>query len=167
MFAASESPRFLVDQNVGKLAVYLRMLGFDTRRFGSGPDKQLVSEALNEGRIILTRDHLLAERRLVKKGSLKVTLFKTEVAEDQLRQLLSDMVFRSFICPFSRCIECNYPLYPVMKDTLSERVPPYVYQNQTEFKECHHCGRVFWKGSHWQAMQELLRRVGVDNNTSC
>ncbi|PKH46410.1 hypothetical protein KKB3_00509 [Dehalococcoides mccartyi] len=167
MFAVSEPPRFLVDQNVGKLAVYLRMLGFDARRFGNGSDRQLLSEALAEGRVILTRDHLLRERRLVKKGNLKVMLFEIEVAEDQLRQLLSDMALHSFILPFSRCIECNYPLYPVMKETLSEKVPLYVYQNQTEFKECHHCGRVFWKGSHWQAMQEVLNRLGVDNNPSC
>ncbi|MFH0913937.1 MAG: DUF5615 family PIN-like protein, partial [Chloroflexota bacterium] len=76
-----DSPKFLVDQNVGKLARWLRMMGYDATFFTGDDDSEMVSRALKEGRIVLTRDTRIMQRRVVTSGKLKVILLETDEPE--------------------------------------------------------------------------------------
>ena len=149
-------PKFIADQNVGKLARWLRLMGYDAAFFGHGSDTALVSQAMAEGRVILTRDHELLKRRLVNSGKLRVAVFDTAVPEEQLCQLIKKFHLNVRFRPFSICIECNHLLEARRPEDVRERVPPYVFQTQTEFVECPQCRRIYWPGSHWQALNREL-----------
>ncbi|PPD57495.1 Mut7-C RNAse domain-containing protein [Dehalogenimonas etheniformans] len=151
-----ELPRFIVDQNVGKLARWLRLLGYDAVFFTGEDDTRMVKQALAENRILLTRDTAIQRRRVVTSGSLKVMTFETEDAEVQMGQLLAQFQLVGLSHPFPRCLEDNSLLRPIDKLAIEKRVPRYTFESQEEFMECPMCGRVYWRGTHWQALKRRL-----------
>ncbi len=156
---SAESPKFIVDQNVGKLAKWLRLMGFDTIFFEAGDDSRLVSRAVAEGRILLTRDTEIAERRLARTGRLCVLVLSTEDPAAQIRQVVEALHLDRHLHPFTRCLEDNSPLAPVEKEQVRELVPPYVFKTQDEFVQCPACRRIYWKGTHWAAMVRRLAQI--------
>ena len=152
----SDTPRFIVDHNVGKLARWLRLMGYDARFFRRGADSELVAIALKEGRVIVTRDSRIMLRRLVTKGRLRALLVRSDRHQEQVRQLIADLQLDYRYNPFSRCLECNQPLLERKKAELKELVPPYVLKTQEQFRQCPSCGRIYWRGTHWRAMARRL-----------
>lgn len=154
--------RFIVDENVGKLARWLRMLGYDSVFFNGEDDSQMVRQALSESRILLTRDTGVMKRRVVNQGRLKAVLFRTEEPEQQMRQLASAIDLKSSSHPFTICLECNRPLIDKIPAEVKDRVPPYVYKTQTQYMECPSCRRIYWRGTHWKTMlHKLEKTVGI------
>lgn len=151
-----ELPSFLVDQNVGKLARWLRLLGYDAVFFTGENDNQMVKQALAENRIILTRDTAIQLRKVAVSGKLDVITFNTENAEAQMRQLLIRSSLLEHSRPFTRCLEDNTFLRSIDKPAVQKRVPVYTFNTQNEFMECPSCGRIYWRGSHWQALERHL-----------
>jgi uncharacterized protein with PIN domain len=151
--------KFIVDENVGKLAGWLRMLGFDSAFFTGVDDSAMVRQALAEGRILLTRDTEIMKRRVVNNGRLKAVFFKSEDPEQQMRRLLIEFNLRGQARPFTLCLEDNQPLVEKRPDEVKDRVPPYVFRTQTQYMECPSCRRVYWRGTHWQAMQRKLEEL--------
>lgn len=151
-----DAPRFIVDHNVGKLARYLRMMGYDTLFYKGGDDSGLVATALAENRVILTRDRGIMERRLVTTGRLKAILLETERPEEQICQVMRALKLESRHRPFSLCLEDNQPLEERSREQVEGRVPPYVFKTQDYYMECPACRRIYWRGTHWQAMAKLL-----------
>ena len=150
-------PRFIVDVNVGRLATWLRIMGYDTVFQDPVEDDELVRVALREGRVIVTRDGGLAERRLAATGRIKVVLVRDDEIRrqlDQVRQEL-DLDGRN---GFSRCVRCNEALGARPKGSVEGLVPPYVYCTQDSFMGCSSCGRVYWRGTHWDKM---CRELGL------
>ena len=156
-------PKFIVDHNVGKLAKWLRMLGYDTLFFNGNYDSKMISVALAEGRILLTRDTQIMKRRVVTTGKLKVILLKTDNPELQIRQVIETLNLNNRSKPFTICLECNQPLEERTKDEVKDRVPPYVFQTQEQYVECPSCHRIYWKGTHWQAMTGKLANLMKDS----
>lgn len=154
----AHSPRFIVDANVGKLARWLRMSGYDTVYFNGSDDSEMVTQALEENRVILTGDSQIAKRRLVTSGKIKAILIKDDEPERQMLQVVDTIGIDPFFKPFTICLECNEPLVGISKAKVQGRVPPYVYQNHETYMECPLCHRLFWRGTHWQAMTERLKR---------
>ncbi len=154
--------KIIVDNNVGRLAKWLRMMGFDTITFDSADDSVMVSTALAQGRIILTRDTQIIKRRLVTSGRLKAILIRSENPEQQIREVMDSLKLRGELRPFTICLECNTPLVERSKQEIEGRVPPYVYQTQNDFMECPSCHRIYWKGTHWQAMTRKLEKLSAD-----
>ncbi len=150
---------FIVDHNVGKLAGWLRMLGYDSVFFNGPDDTEMVEQATAEGRIILTRDTGIIKRRVVAKGQLKAILLESEEPEEQMKQLASAFDLKNRIRPFSRCLECNQPLVSRTPGEVADRVPPYVYRTQTQYMECPACRRVYWRGTHWKAMMKKIEKL--------
>jgi uncharacterized protein with PIN domain len=150
---------FIVDHNVGKLVRWLRMLGYDSVFFNGPDDGEMVKQALAEGRIILTRDTGITKRRVVKNGEIKVTLLESENPHEQMSQILSSFDINSAIRPFTRCLECNRPLESRAREDLANRIPPYVYRTQSRYVECPGCHRIYWKGTHWQAMMKKIEKL--------
>jgi len=153
----TEDLRFIVDLNVGRLARWLRMMGYDTLLFDHGEDYRMIRIALDQARIIITRDTRIMERRVITSGRLRAILVNGDRPEEQMHQMLEHLPLNTDFRPFSLCLECNQPLVERSKEDVADRVPPYVFQTQEQFVECPACRRVFWKGTHWQGMSRKLR----------
>jgi uncharacterized protein with PIN domain len=154
MHGCGQTRHFLVDAMLGRLAKWLRILGYDTLYDPSWDDAQLVRLARAEDRILLTRDLELARR----KGVL-VLRVASESLEAQLDQLHAELGVVAF-APWTRCPVCNSYLLMVPKGDAWGQVPPYVFVTQEEFRLCPHCNRFYWRGTHRQQMQALVDRWG-------
>jgi len=153
-----DAPKFIVDCNVGKLAKWLRLMGYDTRFFNGTDDSQLVSIALDEGRVILSRDTQIMERRVITSGKLKAILIRSDKPELQIRQVIDTLDLDTNFRPFTICLECNQALEERNKGEVKELVPPYVFKTQSQFMQCPTCKRIYWRGTHWQSMTKRLEK---------
>jgi hypothetical protein len=134
--------RFVADVMLGRLARWLRALGYDTLYFRDAADSRLLGIALREQRRLLTRDARLATR-----AGPQALLVSAEDVDAQLREVVVRCGLRSR-APLSRCLECNSTLARREPDAVRERVPPYTLATQPAFWECEGCRRVFWAGTH-------------------
>jgi len=148
--------KFIVDNNVGKLTKWLRMMGYDTLFFNGRDDAYMIATALAQGRVILTKDTQIVRRRLVTKGQLKVVLIKNDEPELQMRQVIDTLNLDCQLSLFTICLECNQPLVKRSKEQVKDLVPLYVFQTQSQYMECPACHRIYWRGTHWQAMTKRL-----------
>ena len=152
------APKFIVDNNVGKLVKWLRIMGYDTLFFDGSNDSYMIATALAEGRVILTRDTQIVKRRVVASGQLKVILIQSDEPELQMQQVINTLNLDCQFRPFAICLECNQPLLERSKQQVKDLVPPYVFQTQSQYMECPACHRIYWRGTHWQAMTKKLNR---------
>ena len=150
--------RFIVDINVGRLAKWLRIMGYDALLPEESGDNELVRTALREGRVLITRDSGITRRRAVRLGQMQIVHIKHDDLGSQLRQLVRELNLDPGGA-FSRCVRCNQPLEPKAKYDVAERLPPYVMQTQCKFMECPRCLRVYWRGTHWSKMKTELERA--------
>lgn len=138
--------KFLADNMLGRLATWLRLLGYDTAYPRHADDPELARIARAEDRVLLTRDVELTRRR-----ALQALLIESEKVEDQLVQ-----VFRTHALSvrqaFSRCAVCNVPLQVTDKNAVESEIPPYIRTTQNQFRRCPQCSRVYWRGTHWAHM---------------
>ena len=144
--------RFIADEMLGKLAKWLRAVGYDTAYFEGDGDSALVQQALQEDRIILTRDSGLVERKLARKS----LLIKDDEPRKQFRQVVNELKLDVKNGLFTRCLVCNRELFSVEKEAVRGKVPVYTYSTQSKFYECPDCGRVFWPGTHKDSMLEVI-----------
>jgi uncharacterized protein with PIN domain len=151
--------KFIVDNNVGKLAKWLRVMGYDAVLFSGEDDVRMVKVALAQGRVILTKDREVMKRRLVTSGKLKAVLIEGDDVEAQLHQVVEAFNLDYHFSPFSVCLECNQHLIEKDKDAVQKLVPPYVFKTQRLYMECPSCHRIYWRGTHWQAMNRELEKL--------
>ncbi len=151
-------PKFVVDTNVGRLARWLRMMGYDAAFINYIDDRGLVSIGLKERRVVLTRDTQIMMRRVVTSGRVKAILIEGDEVKDQLRQVVQAMNL-DLERQFTRCLECNQTLIPRRKAEVKDLVPPYVFQIQSRYVECPSCHRIYWRGTHWQRMKRELETL--------
>ena len=150
--------KFIVDQNVGKLAKWLRIMGYDTTFFSGSNDSHMVAMALKEGRVVLTKDTQIMKRWVVTSGRLKTILIKGDEPEQQMCQVIKALNLDCWFRPFAICLECNQSLVERSKHEVKDLVPPYVFQTQNQYMECPGCHRIYWRGTHWQAMTKRLEK---------
>lgn len=151
--------RFMVDVNVGRLARYLRMAGFDTLYNASWDDQKILQEMQTDRRILLTRDLDLLKRKQVEFGRY----IRAITPVDQLREILGLFGREVSANSFTRCLECNTPLQPVEKQDILERLEPLTIRYYTTFRICPCCDKIYWPGSHVDKMQRSLRQAGDAN----
>jgi len=156
---AEDAPKFIVDSNVGKLAKWLRMLGYDAVFFEGDDDAYMIDRALKENRVILTRDTQIMKRGVVTRGRLKAIFIESDSPEPQVLQVIEALRLDCQSKPFTICLECNHPLEERSKEEIKDRVPPYVFKTQQQYMECPACHRIYWRGTHWQAMLGKLERL--------
>jgi uncharacterized protein with PIN domain len=149
--------KFIADNNVGKLARWLRLMGYDTLLFKQKDDGQMIKVALSENRVILTKDTQFMNRRLVTNGTLKTIYIKQDDPKLQVRELVETLNLNYHFKPFSLCLECNRALIARDKEELKDLVPTHVFETQTQYTECPACHRIYWSGTHWQAMVKKLQ----------
>ncbi|MBI4301730.1 MAG: Mut7-C RNAse domain-containing protein [Chloroflexi bacterium] len=151
--------RFVADSNVGKLAKWLRIIGYDVVFANSTSDDELIALALSEGRVVLTRDTHIIRRRVATRGPLRVIFIRDDDVRKQLRQVVQTLKLDWQQRPFSLCLQCNEALVAKSKDEVRGLVPPYVFQTQDSFMECPACYRIYWRGTHWQRMNGELSQL--------
>lgn len=144
--------RFVADAHLGGLARMLRMAGFDTLYDNNFEDGHIEAVAARDNRVVLTRDRELLKRRTITHGCYVRALKPAQ----QLREIFDRLDLASSAQPFTLCLHCNAPLDAVDKAQVLHALPPSVRVLHHEFFCCAVCGRVFWKGSHWKRMRELL-----------
>jgi uncharacterized protein len=153
--------RFIADENVGKLARRLRLLGFDTLFFKGEDDGRMVEIARTDHRIIVTRDTRVLERKPIVRGQVKAILVTSDEVEIQTQSIVAQLNLKSVMRLFTLCLECNHFLVRLDREAARERVPAYVWQTQNEYVECPECRRVYWKGTHWSAMRASLIQMNI------
>jgi uncharacterized protein len=153
--------RFVVDVNVGKLALLLRILGLDTAYHPALSDGDIAGLATMEKRIVLTRDAGLLKRRQVDFGRL----VRARLPDEQLREVVAFFGIGPPYALFSRCLRCNRTLAIVEKKDILHRLEPKTRKYFHKFKQCPACHRIFWRGSHHDEMLARLQRAGVPGLT--
>ena len=151
-----EAPKFIVDHNVGRLAKWLRMMGYDAVFFNGSNDAHMVAKALAEDRVILTRDTQIMKRKVIADGRVKAILIASDEPVAQMRQVTQMLNLDCQFRPFSLCLECNQPLEERSKEQVKDLVPPYVFRTQNQYMECPNCHRIYWRGTHWESMTREL-----------
>lgn len=150
--------KFVIDTNVGRLARWLRMMGYDAVLFQELDDGLMVKLALAQGRIIITKDSEFMKRRAVTSRRVKALLVTGDDPELQMRKVISELNLNTHFKPFSRCLECNTVLLPRNRAGIENEVPPRVFERQEQYMECPGCRRLFWQGTHWEDMRRKLEQ---------
>lgn len=146
------TPRFVLDGHLGRLAAYLRMLGFDSLYRNDFDDAELAEISADQKRILLTRDRGLLKRSQVTHGYC----LRTKDPRQQLLSVIKRFDLYSLLKPFTRCIACNGILERVEKKEIDEQLKPLTRKYFNDFSRCDQCGKIYWKGSHHGRMRSLL-----------
>jgi uncharacterized protein with PIN domain len=149
----SKEPMLLADEMLGRLARWLRLLGYDTLYEPGLSDHQLAARARREDRTLLTRDRELSRRR-----GIRCLLVRSQKLEEQLEQVMEEL---GAPAPESepRCSQCNAQLLSISRQEASWRVPAFVLDTHKRFRYCAHCDQVYWQGSHWQHVTQTAARL--------
>lgn len=145
------NPRFVVDANLGQLARYLRLLGFDVLYRNSFTDKEVAQIASQESRIVLTRDRALLQHKIITHGYF----VRAVKPREQVREILARLDLYRALRPFTRCLRCNGELEDVDKNTVLLQLEPKTKKYYQRFRRCKVCGQAYWKGSHFKRMEKL------------
>jgi len=148
-------PLFIADVHLGKLARMLRMLGFDTVYSNAFSNAQLVSIALEQDRVLLSRNAAIGKKH----PALTTFLISHDDPETQLENVLQYFHLLPHIQPFSRCMVCNGLLEPVSKEAVLLQLPEKTAIYYHEFWQCTNCNRIYWKGSHYNRMMRLIQKI--------
>ena len=147
--------KFVLDAHLGRLAAYLRLLGFDTLYRNDYADEELAEISHNENRICLTRDRGLLKRNMVERGYC----LRSTDSRQQVKEVLRRFdLFRS-VKPFQRCAHCNGMLEDVDKKEIIDQLLPQTKRYYDEFRRCPECGQVYWKGAHFQRIVKLIESL--------
>ncbi|PWB81174.1 MAG: hypothetical protein C3F08_02645 [Candidatus Methylomirabilota bacterium] len=146
--------RFVADAMLGRLAKWLRLVGYDTL-YWRGDDARLVRLVLTENRVLLTRDTRITPRL----PPQLILLITSDHYDEQLHQVIAHFGLPPRIGCL--CLRCNLPLEPVEKAGLRDEIPPFVWRTQERFARCPECLRIYWEGTHYARMKDTIERIAA------
>jgi len=154
--------KFIADAMLGRLAKWLRLLGFDVLYYPDIEDREVIKISLEQDRTILTRD----TRMLQCRGVRDAVFIRSDHISEQLLEM-KDMLALHDLDRGERCVACNGNLHTVSdRGEVQDLVPDYVYHNFRSFMRCDGCGKVYWEGSHYKKIcertSEILRKRNED-----
>lgn len=149
------NPKFILDVHLGKLARLMRMCGFDTIYENDLEDEDIVRRSVKESRTILTRDIGILKRNRVEHGYW----IRNTDPEKQILEVMNRFHLSRHLKEFSRCISCNYNLEAVEKDNYKEQIPEKAFKYYDKFYKCTGCSKIYWKGSHYDGMIKLIKKI--------
>ncbi len=144
--------KYILDVHLGKLANYLRMLGFDTLYRNNYHDSRIVSIAVAEKRIILTRDVGMLKIKEVTHGYW----IRSQDPKKQLQEVINRFDLKSSIKPFHRCMTCNGIIEKVNKESIRDDLEEMTKKHYNDFCRCGSCGKIYWQGSHYDKMKRFI-----------
>lgn len=149
-------PAFVADVHLGTLARRLRLLGFDTWYETSATDARLARVAIDQGRVLLSRDRGLLSRRVVRLGAL----LRAHDPDRQLDEVVARFDLAGRIRPGTRCPRCNGPTHPVAREQVRHRLEPGTRAaGYRDFRQCRDCDQLYWPGAHARDLGEIVDRV--------
>jgi len=148
-------PKFIADVHLGRLARYIRMLGFDTLYKNNFNDDESVKTSIDEKRTILTKDRDILKRSVVTHGYF----VRTSEIKKQLLEIINRFDLKNQIKEFTRCIECNSILESVLKEEIMDKLPPKVSDSQESFFICPGCKKIYWEGTHHHKMNAFIQSL--------
>lgn len=149
--------RFVVDANLGQLARYLRLLGFDALYRNDFTDAQVAQIGSQEHRVVLTRDRALLKQKIITHGYF----VRAVKPHEQVREVLGRLDLYRILRPFTRCLRCNGELEVVDKETVLDQLEPKTRQYYERFRRCKACGQAYWRGSHFKRMEKLCEYLAT------
>ena len=148
------SPKFLLEDNLIKLARWLRLLGYDAAVYRSTSLSSLIALAKKEKRVFLTRSKRIFKlKQKFPRYLIKNTSYKNQLYE------LKDYIKYDEEHLFSRCMNCNVSLHDIEKKKIKDLIPEAVFETFENYKICRRCGRIFWQGSHYHKMKLTLQKI--------
>jgi uncharacterized protein with PIN domain len=146
---------FAADRTLGRLAKWLRLMGFDTL-YEPDVSSNWFYAHLDEMRILLTRTEKIRNRC----AGRRLVFIEANQLFEQLAQVIDELAITSKdIRPFSRCIDCNTPIIDIAKETVYGQVPDYIWETHDNFSMCRQCERIFWRGSHTERAMDRIKRL--------
>jgi uncharacterized protein with PIN domain len=147
--------KLLLTKELGRLAKWLRILGFDVEYFSENKASSLMIKALREDRAVITRNHRLPASR-----GVRIITIESEILKEQIPEVLKGLKIKpDQAAMFTRCIICNVELAEIEKEKVKDKVPEYVFKTQEGFITCPKCQRIYWAGTHWGNVQQTLDEI--------
>jgi len=147
--------KFIVTKELGKLARWLRILGFDTLYYNSDALSTLIIKALSEDRIIVTR-----RRKAIGSLEKKTVIVYSDEVKKQIKEIVEKLnLALDESKMFSRCVVCNRALDKADKEGIKENIPEHIFETHNDFMKCARCGRIYWQGSHWGNIRNTLNKI--------
>jgi uncharacterized protein with PIN domain len=148
--------RFVLDGMLGRLTRWLRLLGYDAKYPGDSPDEELLRIAEKEDRILLTNDTVLYRR--ARKQGLRSYLAGGSNESERLANVARNLdVNLNIDVSVSRCPTCNASIFEVDRFRVKGKVSAKTFNSYRRFWICSGCGKIYWRGSHWKKIEEMLR----------
>lgn len=149
--------KFIATKELGRLAKWMRILGFDTEYFKEENYSKLKIIALRDQRIILTRNTRMSQPK-----GIRSVQIKHDSLNEQLLDISQEIDLKADKdLMFSRCTICNVGLEQVEKEKVKDKVPEYVFKTQDKFLQCPNCRRIYWSGTHWGNVEKTLKEIGI------
>lgn len=158
--APLRTPAFILDTNLGRLARYLRLLGFDCLYRNDYSDAQVAGIAADTNRTVLTRDRLLLQRKIITRGYF----VRATRPRQQVQEVLARFDLYRLVAPFSRCVRCNGCLQTIDKSAIQDRLEPKTRKYYDTFRICASCKQIYWQGSHHERALQLVEALVCKNN---
>jgi hypothetical protein len=147
--------KFIVDNNLGKMAKYMRVLGLDIYYDPLLSAGEIIKISNTENRIILTRSKKLLKFKDVNHGMF----IRPGTTAQQIRRIIDCLDIKDIVDPFSRCLGCNSLLQPVPKEEILDRIPPKTKAFCDEYARCRSCDKIYWKGTHCLHMKKVVKQI--------
>ena len=152
------NPCFAAEKTLGKLAKWLRILGFDTS-YESNFSNSTAWQPADAKRIFLTR----TQSRRDKTSSSNLIFIKSDHLFEQLKEVIQTLALEhKDTRPFSRCLQCNTAIEAVDKDSVRNAVPDYIWETHDTFRRCRRCRKIYWPGSHTKRTMDIIEGLFTD-----
>jgi len=148
--------RIVADNMLVKLARWLRLGGISVENAPYTVDNKIISFVKRKRALLLTSDKQLARRS--RRRGFNVLLINDASLDKQLAYVIKALSLKPRI-PGMICPICNGKLKKVSKSSVKDLVPKRVYALHNNFYKCGRCGRIYWKGTHWEKIKERYKRV--------
>lgn len=152
------SPKFVLDSHLGKLARYLRLLGFDTIYNNDFEDQEIIKISLNDNRIILTRDKGILKNNAVTHGYY----IRSQKPKEQINEVIRRFNLESLIKPFTVCSLCNGEIVSVTKDLVKAQLKSLTKKHYNKFFMCSRCKKIYWEGSHYDRIKNFINNLNFN-----
>ena len=154
-----DEPSFYCDAMLGGLARWLRAAGYDAAYEYGIDDAELIRRAERRGAMILSSDGPLFERNVIKRGQVRALYVPQQLGKlEQLRFVTREL---GLALRPARCMACGGELAEVPKHTVTGEAPPLAFRNCSRFWRCGRCGKLMWRGTHWQRIEKRLGETGL------